>query len=272
MTSSKRQREIARRRAERQAARRAERAARRRRRNLMVGGVFAAVLLLVLGGIGISRLLDDENTLEPLASPSESASASGSPDAAAAGVACDGEELKPGKEQSFPKEPPLTIDKKKKYRASITTSCGVIEADLFADKAPRTVNSFAFLAGKNYFDGTECHRATTSPTLTVLQCGDPTAKGSGGPGYQFPDENLTGATYPRGTLAMANSGPGTNGSQFFLVAKDSQLPPSYTVWGKITPAGLAVLDKIMANGVEGGGTDGPPGKQVFIADFAVKAV
>ncbi|HVE98080.1 MAG TPA: peptidylprolyl isomerase [Mycobacteriales bacterium] len=268
MTSSKRQREIARRRAERQAARRAERLARRRKRNLMVGGVFAAVLLLVGGGFLVANLFEDEDTINPLASPSESAEPGDG-----GGVACDGEELKaPAKPQEFGKEPPLTIDKTKKYRAAITTSCGVIEADLFADKAPKTVNSFAFLAGKNFFDNTSCHRATTSPTLTVLQCGDPTATGSGGPGYKFADENLKGATYPRGTLAMANSGKGTNGSQFFLVAKDSQLPPSYTVWGKITPAGLTVLDKIMANGVEGGGTDGPPAKQVFLADFVVKPV
>ena len=263
-SSTKRQRELARKRAERQVARRREQAARRRKRNLMAGGVFAAVLLLLLGAWGLAQVFESEDTIDPLAQPSASADAAG-------GVACDGEELTPGKAQTFAKEPPLTIDKKKKHTLSMTTSCGVITADLFADKAPRTVNSFAFLAGKNFFDGTECHRATTSPTLTVLQCGDPTATGSGGPGYKFPDENLKGATYPRGTLAMANSGPATNGSQFFLVAKDSQLPPSYTVFGKITPAGLQVLDKIIANGVEGGGTDGKPGRRVFISDFVVKA-
>ena len=267
-SSTKRQRELARRRAERQAERRRERQARRRKRNLMAGGIFAAVLLLVVGAWLLADVFEDEDSVEPLAEPSASASAD---EGDATKVACGGEELKPGKKQEFDKEPKLTIDKTKKHTLSITTSCGVITAELFADKAPRTVNSFAFLASKNYFDGTECHRATTSPGLTVLQCGDPTATGSGGPGYSFADENLKGATYPRGTLAMANSGPGTNGSQFFLVAKDSQLPPNYTVWGKITPAGLAVLDKIMANGVAGGGTDGKPGQRVFIADLAVKA-
>ena len=101
-----------------------------------------------------------------------------------------------------------------------------------------------------------------------MQCGDPTGTGSGGPGYSFPDENLEGASYPRGTVAMANSGPDTNGSQFFLVVKDSQLPPSYIPFGTIT-GGLEVLDAIIAAGVEGGGTDGKPAKPVTIKSFTV---
>jgi peptidyl-prolyl cis-trans isomerase B (cyclophilin B) len=137
-------------------------------------------------------------------------------------------------------------------------------------KTPCTVNSFASLAQKGFFDNTPCHRLTTSPSLSVLQCGDPTGQGTGGPGYQFANEYPTDqypqgdpalqqpVVYPRGTLAMANAGPGTNGSQFFLVYKDSQLPPNYTAFGTIDATGLATLDKIAAAGVAGGGQDGKP--------------
>ncbi len=117
-------------------------------------------------------------------------------------------------------------------------------------KTPCTVNNFTSLAKQGFFDNTNCHRLTTSAELGVLQCGDPTGTGTGGPGYRFPNEYPTNqyrltdpalktpVLYPRGTLAMANSGPGTNGSQFFLVYKDSQLPPTYTVFGTIDGPGL----------------------------------
>jgi peptidyl-prolyl cis-trans isomerase B (cyclophilin B) len=140
----------------------------------------------------------------------------------------------------------------------------VIELALDPAAAPCTVQSFVTLAEAAYFDGTTCHRLTTSETLSVLQCGDPTGTGSGGPGYEFDDETTPDLTYPRGTVAMANAGPGTNGSQFFLVYGDSQLPPDYTVFGTVT-AGLEVLDEIAAGGVAGGGTDGAPATPVSIA-------
>lgn len=154
--------------------------------------------------------------------------------------------------------------------AQLTTNVGVIGLTLDNAKAPCTVNSFLSLAKQGYFDATACHRLTTSVTLGVLQCGDPSGSGSGGPGYRFPNEYPTNQyrisdpalqqplLYPRGTLAMANAGAGTNGSQFFLVYADSQLPPSYTVFGSIGSAGLAVLDKVAAGGVQGGGNDGKP--------------
>jgi len=159
---------------------------------------------------------------------------------------------------------------------SMTTNQGNIGLMLDNAKSPCTVNSFASLAQQGYFDDTPCHRLTTSPTLAVLQCGDPTGKGSGGPGDQFANEYPTDqyakgdpalqkpVTYPRGTLAMANAGPGTNGSQFFLVYKDSQLPPNYTVFGTIDQTGLDTLDKIAAAGVAGGGEDGKPATDVQI--------
>jgi peptidyl-prolyl cis-trans isomerase B (cyclophilin B) len=159
---------------------------------------------------------------------------------------------------------------------SMVTDRGPIGIQLDNAKAPCTVNSFASLAQQGFFNNTQCHRLTTSPTLSVLQCGDPTGQGTGGPGYQFANEYPTNQyqpddpalqqpiLYPRGTLAMANAGPGSNGSQFFLVYKDSQLPPNYTVFGTIDQTNLATLDKIAAGGVAGGGQDGKPATPVTI--------
>ncbi len=160
--------------------------------------------------------------------------------------------------------------------ASIATSEGNIGLELDNAKTPCTVNNFASLAQQGYFDNTTCHRLTTEPNLAVLQCGDPTGTGTGGPGYRFPNEYPTNqyrltdpalktpVLYPRGTLAMANAGPGTNGSQFFLVYEDSMLPPTYTVFGTIDATGLATLDKIAAGGVTDGSDDGKPATPVTI--------
>lgn len=159
---------------------------------------------------------------------------------------------------------------------SMSTNQGNIGLWLNNAEAPCTVNSFASLAQKGFFDDTVCHRLTTAPGLGVLQCGDPTGTGTGGPGYKFANEYPTNqypkgdpalqkpVLYPRGTLAMANSGPDTNGSQFFLVYKDSQLPPNYTVFGSIDATGLATLDKIAEGKVAGGGEDGKPASEVTI--------
>ncbi|WP_322861512.1 peptidylprolyl isomerase [Mycobacterium europaeum] len=163
--------------------------------------------------------------------------------------------------------------------ASMVTNQGRIGLMLANNESPCTVNSFASLIGQKYFDNTKCHRLTTSPDLGVLQCGDPKGDGTGGPGYQFANEYPTDqyppndpkaqqpVLYPRGTLAMANAGPGTNGSQFFMVYKDSQLPPQYTVFGTIQPDGLATLDKIAKAGVAGGGEDGAPASDVTITSL-----
>lgn len=157
----------------------------------------------------------------------------------------------------------------KSYKATITTNQGQIVINLDGAKAPCTVNSFIYLASKGYFDGTSCHRLTTSG-IYVLQCGDPTATGTGGPGYEFGDENLSGATYPAGTVAMANAGPNTNGSQFFLVYKDTQLSPNYTPFGTIT-SGLDVLNKVAAKGSDNsnGSGDGKPNLPVKISEVTV---
>jgi len=149
--------------------------------------------------------------------------------------------------------------------ATVTLSLTGGNVTIAMDKSntPCTVGSFVHLVTVGYFDGTPCHRLTTAASLKVLQCGDPTGKGSGGPGYQFDDETDPTMKYPAGTVAMANSGPNTNGSQFFLVYGASTLPPSYTVFGKIT-GGLPVLTKIASAGVTGGGSDGAPTKPILI--------
>ena len=134
---------------------------------------------------------------------------------------------------------------------TLTTNCGPIVISLLGSKAPITVTSIAALANANYYNKSLCHRLTTEG-IFVLQCGDPTASGSGSPtGWSgYLDENLpkaTGINYPAGTVAMANSGPRTNGSQFFLVYQDTTLGPNYTIWGKITK-GLDLVQKIGAVG------------------------
>lgn len=125
-------------------------------------------------------------------------------------------------------------------------------------KAPKTLESFTSLSAQKYFDDTSCHRLTTEG-IYVIQCGDPTGTGTGGPDYTIPDENLptgTSNNYPAGTVAMANSGPGTNGSQFFIVYKNSTLPPNYTIWGTVTE-GMETIEKIAAAGTTDGSSDGP---------------
>ena len=147
--------------------------------------------------------------------------------------------------------------------AVIATGAGDVDITLGREATPCTVNSFVSLAEQGYFDDTECHRITTQG-IFVLQCGDPSATGMGGPGYSFGDELTGSETYPAGTLAMANAGPDTNGSQFFIVFDDSQLGPDYTVFGTVGADGLKVVQDIAAKGAKGGAPDGPPAEKVTI--------
>jgi peptidyl-prolyl cis-trans isomerase B (cyclophilin B) len=257
---TKRERQLARERYERQLARRAETRARARRRQQVIGAV-AGVLAVIAGVFLVAQLLgDDDVRTEPAAAPSPSSS-----------PVCQAVPPAPKEPKKFKAEPRLVVTPKK-YEVTLLTNCGEIVLSLDAAKAPRAVNSFLFLAGRNYFDGSPCHRLTTN-NLFVLQCGDPTGTGSGGPGYTFADENLPKAgdgNYPMGTLAMANRGKGTNGSQFFLVYKNSTLPPDFTVFGKVV-AGQHVLDKVALGGVEAqGSADGAPRLKVSIVDVKAR--
>ncbi len=134
--------------------------------------------------------------------------------------------------------------------AVITMNEGPITVTMDRAKTPCTINSFLSLAQQKYFDATSCHRLVNSG-MYLLQCGDPTGTGTGGPGYTFRDETYATDTFPAGTVAMANAGANTNGSQFFLVYEDTPLPPQYTVFGHMDAAGIAVVAKIAADGQDG---------------------
>ena len=158
---------------------------------------------------------------------------------------------------------------------TFATNCGNIVVTTVGAKAPITITQLATLARGGYFNDTLCHRLTTKG-LYVLQCGDPTATGGGGPNFTYRDENLPtegSYNYPAGTVAMANSGPGvngagTNGSQFFLVFADTTLGANYTIWGTITQ-GLDIVKAIAKAGVKGGGADGTPNQPISIKRVTV---
>lgn len=153
--------------------------------------------------------------------------------------------------------------------ATMELTGGSVQLELDRQAAPCTVGSFVHLSQAGYYDNTPCHRLTSSPSLSVLQCGDPSGTGGGGPGYSYADETDPEMTYPAGTVAMANAGPNTNGSQFFLVYADSTLPPNYTVFGTITE-GLEVIEGIAAKGTTSGGPDGTPVDPVTISAVTVQ--
>jgi cyclophilin family peptidyl-prolyl cis-trans isomerase len=251
---------------ERQLAKLAARRAsdRRKKRRQRAAAAIVGIAVAVGGlGFGLLSLVGGGET--PAATPTP-------PPNAELGVACGAEvpdaaaEAKP----PFDKAPKQTIDQSKKYRARITTSCGTIVLELFADVAPRTVNNFVFLSRSGFYDGLTFHRIVPG---FVIQGGDPEGTGAGGPGYQFKDELDNDLEYELGTLAMANSGPNTNGSQFFIVAGDDgkSLPKSYTIFGKVT-RGLDVVEAINALPTVGGsGQDAEsPRQKVYIEKVTIR--
>ncbi len=150
----------------------------------------------------------------------------------------------------YPNPPEMVIDPAKSYTATIETTAGTMTAELYASEAPRTVNNFVFLAREGFYGDVIFHRTISG---FMIQGGDPTGTGSGGPGYRFEDEPVS-RQYLRGTLAMANAGPNTNGSQFFVMHADYPLPPNYTIFGKLS-AGEEVVDAIV--GAPTGAQDRP---------------
>ena len=154
---------------------------------------------------------------------------------------------------------------------TFTTNCGdvVVEAD--GKSAPITVAALSALAKGGFFDKTLCHRLSTED-IYVLQCGDPTASGLGGPNFTYQDENLPTTAennYPTGVVAMHNSGQDSNGSQFFIFYADSSLPPSYTIWGKVTK-GLEIIQMVAKSGVMDGKKDGSPMQKIGIEKVKVR--
>lgn len=216
----------------------------------LIAVVFAVLSVSSLASCG------DETATEGTSPSSSETSGGGS------GTTCDyPQDAAPAAKEVEP--PPAEATAGGDVEVIIATSVGDVGATLDAASAPCTVNSFLSLSEQGYYDDTPCHRLTTAG-IFVLQCGDPTGVGSGGPGYSFADELTGDEKYPGGTLAMANAGPDTNGSQFFIVYDDTELPPAYTVFGEVDPAGLEVVQDVAAQGTANGAPDGPPKEKVQI--------
>lgn len=254
----------------------------------------SAAVLVVLCGVGSTagylraRDVPDESNAGGPAAPPKSADGAGSrtsadpasdpaaaPSVAAAPrsriTSCDFAPVaQTGAEPRLVAKPAPSTSLNGKVRATIRTNLGALAVELDAAAAPCTVYSFTHLAREDYYAETKCHRVTTAD-IWVLQCGDPEGTGAGSPGYAFDDEHLpTGVSpaYPRGTLAMANSGPRTNGGQFFVVYRDSDIPPDYTVFGRVT-AGIDIVERVAAGGTQGGGTDGRPKTDIQIDEVVI---
>lgn len=222
---------------------------------------------------------------KPTATTSPTASASASPTASTVAEPAHHCTYTASGSGGKPSLPTASPDYSATYTATIKTNRGPIVINLANSKATCTVNSFVHLAETNFWDNTQCHRVSDSGGLYMLQCGDPTATaskklactganeaGSGSPGYTFNDENLTGATYPAGTIAMANGGANTNGSQFFLVFKNTTLAASYTPFGTIT-SGLDILQNVGKAGTTctyTGAGGGVPKDKVIIESVSIK--
>ena len=190
-------------------------------------------------------------TLAPMADPSECPEPDGSAE----------------KQEEFTDYPPTCIDVTKSYTAEIETNMGPLTVELYAGTAPVAVNSFVTLARYHYFAGTDCHRIIPQ---FVAQCGDPTGTGSGGPGYEFGDELPEEGAYQIGSLAMANAGPNTNGSQFFIITgpNGAALPPDYTLFGMVTDGLDTTVPKLdEAGNPEGNGV--PPLTPVTIESITI---
>ncbi|MDF3142423.1 MULTISPECIES: peptidylprolyl isomerase [unclassified Streptomyces] len=262
VSQEQRRRQLAREKFLRQQQRRTSARRKARMRNSVIASALGVVIIgsLALYTTGVLKGDDSKENASAEVTPSASAKATDPCEKPAEGKV---------KTATWKKEPELTIDKSAKYTMKLATTCGDIDVALKASAAPHTVNSFDFLAGKGYFDHSKCHRLTSSG-IYVLQCGDPTGTGTGGPGYTIPDENLKDKSlknniYPAGTIAMANTGQKhSGGSQFFLVYQDSQLPPNYTPFGTVSESGMKVLKKIAAAGESSGAGDGAPVATVVI--------
>ena len=263
MGTAKRERQKANKAKREQEVARQQTRSRSTRIGLLVAGAIVAVFVLVFVA---GQFIDDDeadDTLvtseEPTSTEPTSTEAAETDDAAAddadsesaaapeATVGCPPVEGSDEQIQSFDGPPPMCLDPDATYSAKITTNVGEVTVELDQEQAPNTVNNFVFLARYNYFDDTECHRVIQG---FVTQCGDPTATGQGGPGYEFADELPAAGAYEIGSVAMANSGPDTNGSQFFIITGESgaQLPPAYSLFGAVVESDLGVVTELDALG------------------------
>ena len=264
-------REAAKRKLERQQERRLQRAKRRQRIALITS--VAVVVVVVAAFVLLTSLGGRDEQAAPGAAPTPPPSAA---PAAAPGTCA----FTPTPNEPAAKPAPVPTVTNAPTSGTVAvdlqTSSGPIPLTLDRAQAPCTVESFLSLVNAGYYNDTPCHRLTTGEGLKVLQCGDPTGTGTGGPGYTIKDEPPTGlapdpsgqaVTYPRGTVAMAKTAaPDSGGSQFFLVYADSTLPPEYTVFGTMDEEGLATVDKVAQAGADdaNGPGDGKPRTAVTI--------
>jgi peptidyl-prolyl cis-trans isomerase B (cyclophilin B) len=247
-------------------------AERRRRDRQRITVIAVALVVALIGGVlAFAAFTGSETPPAASGTPTPSASSTNEPVACGATAPADANK----QPQKFAEPPPMKIDPSRTYTATLDTSCGTIAIQLLADQAPQTVNSFAFLAGKGYFDGTRFHRIDTS--IEIIQAGDPTGTGSGGPGYTIPDELTGNESYGPGVVAMANAGPNTGGSQFFIVygPKGHSLDsaPNYAIFGQVVK-GLGVVKRIAKIPVEdpsAGLAGQQPSKIVYIDTVTVTA-
>lgn len=270
MATNQMRREAAKRKLERQQERRAQQVKRRQRVAVITS---VAVVVVVVVGIVVFTTLSGGEEAPPAAAPDNPVPTEVAPVPVRSAAlpnptTCDyvagGEAAKPAQLPSG-----TDVSSEGTVAVDVQTSAGAIPLTLDRALAPCTVNSFVSLASQGYYDGTPCHRLTTSPGLQVLQCGDPSGSGSGGPGYTIPDEIFPELSYGRGILAMAKTAaPNSGGSQFFMVYGSAQLPPEYTTFGTIEASGLEVLDTIAQAGSTPAG-DGAPTQPVTIDSATV---
>ena len=232
----------------------------------IVVGLGLVVGIAALGGAFSSEESSSEASVEAGDASAENTSASET-ETSEPSVECPPADGSANQQQSFDNAPPICIDSDASYSAEIVTNKGTLVVELDQSRAPLAVNNFVTLARYHYFDNTECHRIIPG---FMAQCGDPTATGTGGPGYRFADELPEAGEYQIGSLAMANSGPDTNGSQFFIIsgATGVNLPPNYTLFGQVTEGLDSTLPALDAAGnPESNGV--PPLEQVIIESVTI---
>jgi cyclophilin family peptidyl-prolyl cis-trans isomerase len=271
MPDPKRERQRQNREAARAAQLEAARHARKKQSAIRLGVVAGLAIVLAVLAAALFGGKDDKKTT----AASESTTTSGPSTttttvnpAVLAAVKCN--DTKPPENPNrptFKEPPPMTIDQAKKYAATLETSCGKITVELDPKAAPKTVNSFVFLAKQKYFDGLTFHRVVKD---FVIQGGDPQGTGSGGPGYEFEDE-LPQEGYKIGSLAMANSGPNTNGSQFFIITgnEGAQLPSKYNLFGMVT-SGIEAAQKLETFAQDPPDPQGKPSRPLYILSITIK--
>jgi peptidyl-prolyl cis-trans isomerase B (cyclophilin B) len=254
--TNKQRRQAAQRHLQRQLERRTEQS-KKRRRNLGILATAVAVVAVVAAALVITGVFNGDGDDTAAAADTGACSyvaadASANPNVTDVGV------------------PSGDVPTTGTQAVTMSTNSGDIGLTLDQENAPCAAGALVYLAEQGFFDGTNCHRETNSPGLQVLQCGDPSGTGMGGAAFDYATQATGTETYPRGTVAMANAGQGTDGSQFFLVYGDSlESNPSFTVVGTIDEAGLAVLDTIVDKGIANGATDGAPAEPVTIEEMTV---